>query len=319
MGTIQTYTPQQLVDDLKRKWSGDDTLLGPWVGVINSVLGSGRYKVRGTADLADSIVEVVSLTPNNYQLGNRVVMVPVLGGETYIIGPDNAGGVFDLKAFTIEGQDPVSSDPWSTAINRVMHWYANSGLTTFATVGMASPVLTGTVSAFDSSAGPHVRIDSTNVSGNVAGIVSSFVLTRTDWNTILLAKITTGTSIANIRYWIGLFSGDPRATGAPNLHMAAFRFDTSVDSAFWRCVTGDGANRTASYGLNKPIASSSEFELLVDLTATRARFYIDGDFIVEINGTLPASGQKLGIVAGVTTLEASAKMIRVNRISLAHK
>lgn len=319
MGTLQPFTPQDLVGNLERKWSGADVQLGGYVGVVNAVLPSGRFMVRRSTDVDDSLVEVVAVSPVNYDVGDRVVMLPVLGGETYLIGHDNAGDAFDLRAFTVEGDDPVATDIWSPAINRTMHWHANAGLTSFTAVGMPAPTVSGSVSSFETSAGAHVRIDTTGTIGNQSGALSSFSLVRADWEPKFLAKITTGTSIANARFWVGLFSADPRGGANPAVHMAAFRFDTGADAGFWRCVTGDGSNRTAGYGASAPIASSSAYDLYIDLDTTRARFYVNGVFVNEITTNLPSSTQKMGIVAGVTTLETSTKMMRVNRISLAHK
>jgi hypothetical protein len=104
-----------------------------------------------------------------------------------------------------------------------------------------APSLTATAASADASDGAWLQSSTTAVSGVASGIVSTFAIWRRDWDPQYFTNIKThAADVANIRYWIGMFSASPDAIvrGTGTISMVAFSYDTGIDgTAFWRTVT----------------------------------------------------------------------------------
>jgi hypothetical protein len=128
--------------------------------------------------------------------------------------------------------------------------------------------------------------------------------------------------VTNSRYWVGLFSASPVASGVPNIHAVAFRYDTGVDgTAFWRTVsiagTGASANVTTT---SVAVAINTAYKLRIRVvTTSKVEFYINNVLVATHTTTLPTSSTLLGYGCQVTTLTTGPHNIRVSRISLQQK
>lgn len=172
----------------------------------------------------------------------------------------------------------------------------------------------------DDSAGPWLRHTTASTINTVAGMSSPFIVTMRAWEPIFIARIRVGPVISATRIWVGLTSATLDGTSAPNLHFAAFRYTTGTDDspgAMWRCVTGDGSNRTATFG-DAPVALSTSDVVLfrIECRATEVEFFINNTHVATIASNLPASTQPLGFQIRVNTTDAAAKIMRWGRAAL---
>lgn len=207
---------------------------------------------------------------------------------------------------------------------RMAQELANAGATTLATIGFAAAsTKTGTVTTADDANGIFHKLRTTSVLNNSAGWLSAFTLTKTDWLPEFNAYVQLDTGgIASNRYWVGLFSASPVASGVPNIHALAFRYDTGVDgTAFWRTVsiagTGASANVTTT---TVAVAINTAYKLrIVVVSTSKVMFYINNVLVAVHTTTLPTSSTLLGYGCQVTTLTAGPHNIRVSRISIQQK
>jgi hypothetical protein len=198
---------------------------------------------------------------------------------------------------------------------------ANAGATTLATIGFAAAsTKTGSILTSDDANGIFNKHTTTAVSGNSAGWLSAFTLTKTDWLPEFNAYVQLDTAaVTNSRYWVGLFSATPVASGVPNVHALAFRYDTGVDgTAFWRTVsiagTGASANVTTT---TVAVAINTAYKLRIVVNSTsKVSFYINNVLVAVHTSTLPTSSTLLGYGCQITTLTTVKHNIRVSRIAL---
>jgi hypothetical protein len=126
--------------------------------------------------------------------------------------------------------------------------------------------------------------------------------------------------IQNVRIWCGLFSATPVAAALPAIHLAGFRYDTTVDgTAFWRCVTNDGGGAGTITTTLIAVAQDTRYDLMVDMSAsTNVKFYVNGDLVATHTTTLPGSTQNMGHHEQLRTLVGSAKNFKISRIYMEH-
>jgi hypothetical protein len=201
---------------------------------------------------------------------------------------------------------------------------ANAGATTLSTIGFAAAsTKTGTITSTDDANGIFQKHRTTSASGNSAGWLSAFTLTRTDWLPEFNAYVQLDTGgVANSRYWVGLFSNTPVASGTPNIHALAFRYDTGPDgTAFWRTVSIAGTGASANVVTTSvAVAINTPYRLrIVVNTTSKVSFYINDVLVSVHTSTLPTSSTLLGYGCQVTTLTTAPHNIRVSRISIQQK
>lgn len=207
---------------------------------------------------------------------------------------------------------------------RHMFYYKNpGGGSTIQPAVPNAPVLTATVANGDDADGPWLKHTSGAVSGNSTGADSSiFTMLRRDWEPEFIATVKTDpTSIASVRYWVGLFSANPRASATPATHHAAFRYDTAVDTAGqWSTVTDNAsAAPTVSTGVGA-IAADTAYRLRIVCgnTTPDINFYINDVLVATHVAKLPTATQLMGWEVCVTTLTGAAKVVRWGRVELLH-
>lgn len=208
---------------------------------------------------------------------------------------------------------------------RVCQVLKDPGAATATAIGVPAPTLDGaTVANGDGASGPIVIHITTALVNSVGGLVSAdFTRFRRDWQPELNFRIATQGSVAEIRFWIGMFSASPDAVGdLTTIHGAAFRYDTGVDgTAFWRCVTGNnsGADTTTTTSVAVSTSTFYTMRIVCSNTTPDVKFYINGTLVATHTATLPTSTQLMGYGARVTTLAAvTAKRIGWGRMLLLH-
>jgi hypothetical protein len=226
----------------------------------------------------------------------------------------------DINALQLDTEDLSSLPNFATA--RDMAVYARVAGTTIDVAGTQPPSIAGTASTSDDADGAFHLLTSGAVSGNNASwVMVATPMLRRDWDSRLVARIKTGAAITTARHWIGAFSADPNASATPTSNYAAFRYDTTADSAsaFWRTVTDSGTGTPAKTDTTVAVAANTAYTMRIRMSATDVKFYINDVLVATHFNTLPTATTGLGYYVGVTTLAASARTIKVGRIRMSTK
>jgi len=230
---------------------------------------------------------------------------------------------------TIGGPDGVAQRLVTYQTRQPRYWLKNPAATSFTSVGMiAAPTVTsfaagGTTG--DTATRPYLTINTTAIIDQEASIVSTTAFLRRAFLPTLVVPIHAGdaASQSNIRRWIGFWSTALAAVSTPTTQrVAAFRYDTALDgTAFWRCVTCDGAsNVTTTTTTIAADTTSAEriFRIEMNGSLGQISFYID-DVCVALHSTnLPGNTSSMIVGASMTTLTAAARNMRVGSLTLIH-
>ena len=190
------------------------------------------------------------------------------------------------------------------------------GATTLSNVGFpTAPTASAiTLTNRDSGNGRLLGMATSAVSGN-NGYIHHDDFVEFRMQPYVSGKFRSGTA-TSVRYWWGLFDGDPRLTAAPaaSLEQASFAWDTGVYSGNWRCITSDGATATVT---DSGVAMSNNtrvtFRIECDTEGAfdEVRFYIDDSLVATHTGSnIPASSTVLQHWASLTTLTAGIREAR---------
>lgn len=211
----------------------------------------------------------------------------------------------------------------SVRFKREMQYNPNPGATTFTQVGFSSTITNtnSSTSNQDSTAGPSIRLNTSTVSGNYAGLLSGFDISQRSWTGELIIEATTGASAASVREWRGWTSVDLSAVAAnPTAgSIAAFRFDSALDTTNWQCVTCNNSTSTITdSGIAYSVGTAYRMRIVLGpaAAANNVKFYINDSLVATVTGTLPLNTTKVGFQAGVTTLTTAARRIDINRIAV---
>jgi len=230
---------------------------------------------------------------------------------------------------TIGGPDGVAQRLVTYQTRQPRYWLKNPASTSFTSVGMiAAPTVTsfaagGTTG--DTATRPYLTINTTTTIDQEASVVSTTAFLRRAFMPTLVVPIHAGdaASQSNIRRWIGFWSATLAAVSTPTTqHVAAFRYDTALDgTAFWRCVTCDGAsNVTTTTTTIAADTTSAEriFRIEMNGSLGQISFYID-DVCVALHSTnLPGNTSAMIVGVSMTTLTAAARNMRVGSLTLIH-
>lgn len=126
--------------------------------------------------------------------------------------------------------------------------------------------------------------------------------------------IRTDSSVANVRFWVGLTS-DPANTvtsNDPALSVAAFVFDSSTDS-FWNMYRNDGSSTGTRTATAVPCTANTTYLFCVDMSdASTVKYYINGNLIATATtGDMPVASTRLATLSSVTTLTTAEKFLKV--------
>jgi len=230
---------------------------------------------------------------------------------------DSRNPTAHATSHAIGGSDEPSglwSYPWR---RKLISYHNDAGATTIQSVGIAAPTTEGTLANSDAANGCAMVFVSGAVNGNSAGLYSAFTITRRDWLPVFSARVLTHSNIASTRLWLGLFSTDPKSTGAATaIHCAAIGYDTGIDgTAFWRSITSNGAAETRT-ALATAIATSTSYTIRIECQASSVLFYINDVLVRTETSTLPTSTQLLGVALRITTLTGAAKRLHFGRVAM---
>lgn len=202
------------------------------------------------------------------------------------------------------------------------HWKVKAAAATIQQDGIAAPTVTGTPTASNDTDSTYINIASGAASGNFGGYTTAtFNLVRRQHNPIFDIVMRTGAAadIANIRFWIGLFSAAPTNvdTLAGSTSAFAFRYSTVAGDAGWVPVTSDGASQSTGTAIGT-IAASTRYLLTIEVDDANglAKFRVNNDYTTErtLTTTLPAAATELGASWYVITTAAVAKNWKFSRL-----
>jgi hypothetical protein len=158
--------------------------------------------------------------------------------------------------------------------------------------------------------------------GTAAGVISNYNIWCRGYDPEMIVKMKTAGVITVLRFWIGMFSAEPKAISSPTaIHCAAFRYDTGVPDPNWVTVTSDDsvAPLVTNTGIAVAINTIYNMRIECDPTTPSIKFYINEALVATHTGeTLPTAAQLLGGAVEVTSLEAVKKSIRWSRIAILH-
>lgn len=172
---------------------------------------------------------------------------------------------------------------------------------------------------------PYARIQTGAVSGNSGGIRPTNYggngeAVRTEWFPDYMHRFGMGASIASIRSWQGFTSASLDAVATPTTqHVAAFRFDTSVDGTnFWRCVTCDGASNVTTTTTTVAMAINTYYKLRIEFTsASECTFWINDVLVATHTTNLPGSTTLISPISRIATLTSQLRRAQIGRLAVA--
>jgi len=128
-------------------------------------------------------------------------------------------------------------------------------------------------------------------------------------------------SVTSVRYWCGWASADPAQSATPLSALAAFRYDSTVDTdGNWRAVTstGNSVAQTSVTNTGIPVTAGGRYRLRVLTTPDVAQFYIDNVLVATHTTNLPPAAATIGWCCFVTTLASARRSILWSRTAVMH-
>lgn len=225
-------------------------------------------------------------------------MASLLGGSSILVssvGTVQVRGGKDLGA----RQTLAEASGTGTAILNV----GSSGLTQ-TTPGAAA-------SAFNDARGHAIILTTNAASGSAAGVsTTAFDDTQSQWDFDTCFNFATGASVADVRYWVGLFSASPDASDNPAVHIAGFRFSTGASDPALMAVTKDGTTiNAASTGVTFTASSFWALRINARNNGTAIDFYVNGTLTNTLTANLPTPSTFLSMRCHVVSLAAAQKTI----------
>lgn len=197
----------------------------------------------------------------------------------------------------------------------------NAGLQTVSVAGMGGQTTTGTQANidFNDGSGLWLRYASAGAVNDDAGwSPNAYTHTTRRSEPIYELPMAPGNSIADVRFWMGLFSADPMGSATPAISYAAFRYDTVADgTVFWRAVTDDGGGAPTVTATTVAVATTTphRFKIIMDTGAANVRFYIDEVLVATHTTDLPPLDTLLAHHEEVRALAAVAKQIHLMKMT----
>ena len=141
-----------------------------------------------------------------------------------------------------------------------------------------------------------------------------------EWQPEFCAYIKTGNdALTSGRLWVGLFSDDPSQSDDPDLDMAGFRYDTSVDGDNFVAVLRDGTTIN-EIDTGVAVEEGTAYKMYIKTDGVSFYFYIDDELVATSSTNAPTASVELFPYAIVTNLfEApivGAQLLEISRIQL---
>lgn len=204
---------------------------------------------------------------------------------------------------------------------REMQFLVDPGAITGTRVGLTTaPTISGTtISNQDGSTRPIIRCVTGGSSGNSAGILSGFDVTRIGWDSEGNFIVAIGNTITSYRCWIGFTTADLTAVATPTTqHVAAFSYDTGRDgTVFFRTVTNDGVGAATVTATTTAVTAGQVYHFrIVNVSTSSVQFYIDNTLVNTHSTTLPGATTTLGFQCSCTTLTGATRRIDFTRVGI---
>lgn len=266
-----------------------------------------------------SVVSIVAGTPSTVPVLPALPANSVMLGQISVPATDvtiDSTQLTDLRTI-------VSLDACLNLIRSVQMLETVAGTIAVSSVGpIAAPAQTNAAAATDGATNeaPFVKLNTAASIGSVSKLLTGFTVLNSGWLPVFRALIRTGNSVANVRLWAGIFSGDPGSGAAASL--IGLRFDTSVGESQWSANTGNSSVYSlAGTGVN--VTADTTYEIVILTLGVRgslptgAAFFINGVLVAILTTNLPALGRTLGAGMTVAALAASARSLLINSLTLA--
>lgn len=307
------------VDAAGATMNADTTLAGNGYFLDEDTMTSDSATKVASQQSIKAYVDAAVLAAGSYtdEQARDALGAALVAGTGVTITPDDG-----LNTITIASSILASSPTLYT--KREMQCLVNPTGTSPTNLGfLATPLTESTNSSQPDADGPWLGHHTASTTNDWSGVNGAYTSCRRDWFPELVMRIKMGDSasilVTTVRYWMGLFSADPRASATPTAHYAAFRYDTVADgTAFWRAVTDNGSGTPTVVTTDAPVAGDLVQTLRIKLNATQALFYVDDVLKATITTTLPTSTQLLGPGLRVQTLANAQRGFRWGRIALLH-
>ena len=272
---------------------------------------------RGGGDLRLINESPLSLAQNRFSWGSNGDV-----GEAITIGPGQAvwliyipysrrWKLFSIPAVGVDGLPP-SLTP-TTQFPPDYTWSASRTPDGAVVVGIGeqTPVQTfDTAAAVNAVYGFGRRLNTSNISGNGAGIQANHAVTMAVCDPTWTYILQTGASVANVRIWIILMNGatsDVDEFAAARNYMG-FRFSTVVPDTGWVGVTKDGTTQAVTAEV-AAIAADTLYKLKIRKSGSSVFFSVNDGTEIEQTNNLPASTSQLTWYAFVYTQAAAVKSL----------
>jgi hypothetical protein len=223
-------------------------------------------------------------------------MGSLLGGSSVLI---SSTGSVQIRGGRDRAERQVSY--WTQANSTSITAIGSGGVTT------ASPG--GAAGAFQDVFGSQIICTTNASSGSAAGVHSTSMNdAETRWNPRASFSCAVN-SVANVRLWVGLFSGDPSASDSPAVHIAGFRFSTGASDPAIMAVAKDGTTINAvTTGIALQADAVFTFGIEVSGRGTSIAYYVNGTLTNTLTTNLPTVSTNLGLRSTVTTLAAASRL-----------
>ena len=252
-------------------------------------------------------------------------------GEAVTVGPGQAVWlVYDPRSerWRLFGLPAVGSDslpPSLTSSTQFPPDYTWSASRTpdgavVVGIGEQTPVQTfDTAAAVNAVYGFGRRLNTSNISGNGAGIQANHSVTMAQCDPTWTYILQTGASVANVRIWVILMNG---ATSNVDEFAAArnymgFRFSTVVPDTGWVGVTKDGTTQAVTAEV-AAIAADTLYKLKIRKSGSSVFFSVNGGAEIEQTNNLPSATSQLTWYAFVYTQAAASKSLVLFQEHLKH-
>lgn len=247
-------------------------------------------------------------------LGRTLLDSTLNRGET-IKFPDRTIYSVDSRTFRL-GLKPNGGSSKTFQVDAI-------GVSTFyAASGMTLPTLTGSSSVANDTDSAYTNFLTGASGGSTGGVISTtFNLVRRQWNPVGHCIIRTGAAadIADIRFFIGLFSAAPANADDPSASCIGFRFSSATDGG-WVGLASSGVGNVSVTSSLGAVAASTRYKLSwrIDNTNALAYFSLNDGAEVSLATTLPAAATELGLCVRLITTNATGKNYKMSRVYVEH-
>lgn len=296
---------------------------GQGTGLVKPSSGSGVTSAALAAIADPSTDDQVIVSDSSSAATWRTLPASPQNGPTVTQAP-----IYDSNTNTFSAREMVATPQYG----RQFSFCKMNGVTATAltcpiegapTVVGTSAVYAADFTTFNRSFISMTTKSASPTSGDAAGYRGSATVSATNVQPKLVLRIATAASVADVRIWAGMTSGDisgvASSTTNQGTRIAAFVFDTVVGDTTWRfitCVGTGGANSCTNTNTTLAFQASHEYICTIELNAGDTTVY--WRIKDETAGTtqsgnsssnMPATNNGIGWGVSATTLTSAQKAV----------